>query len=157
MGYVYKNGVLHLSNPLVENAVLNSRYPVLSSWTPSAQNFIFGSSLNSSNSFFGSLDDIKLYNRALSPAEVGAINSGSSHAIGGCDGAITSRFICRHFAYFLQGQCRMECFNRCRFRYCRLQSVQERFPLPHPDTGHCFLAGRRPGLYSELRLQSAGL
>ena len=76
MGYVYKNGVLHLANPIV-TTLLNSRYPVLS-WTPSAQNFIFGSSLSSSNSFFGSVDDIKLYNRALSPAEVTAINGGST-------------------------------------------------------------------------------
>ena len=61
MGYVYKNGVLHLAIPLWRMLLLNSRYPVLSSWTPSAQNFIFGSSLSSSNSFSGSLDDIKLY------------------------------------------------------------------------------------------------
>ena len=75
MGYVYKNGVLHLCNPIVENAVLNTRYPVLPTWKPSNQNFIFGASLNASNAFKGSLDDIKLYNRLLSLAEINAINS----------------------------------------------------------------------------------
>lgn len=56
VGYVYVNGVVTYSAAISGN-----------SWLPNEQSFIFGSSIWG---FFGNLDDIRLYNRVLSAAEM---------------------------------------------------------------------------------------
>ena len=67
--YLYKNGVLQIQSTIVAPYTTKPN----TTWNPSAQSFAIGTSTYAS--FTGSLDEVALYNRSISPSEAAYIYS----------------------------------------------------------------------------------